>query len=157
MAADNDLDLVISRRLRVPRALVWKAWTEPVHLKEWWCPKPWTTEILGFELAPGGSFHTLMRGPGGETSDNPGAFLEIVPHSRIVWTTALIERWRPAAEPWMPLTAIITLEDEGEDTRYVATVMHKDKKTRDRHEQMGFFDGWGTCADQLEVFAGSLR
>ncbi len=157
MAADNDLDLVISRLLRVPRALVWKAWTEPSHLKQWWCPRPWTTEILGFELTPGGSFHTLMRGPGGETSDNPGAFLEIVPHSRIVWTTALIAKWRPADEPWMPLTAIITLDDEGAGTRYVATVLHKDKATRDRHEQLGFFDGWGTCIGQLEAFAGSLK
>lgn len=162
MAADiiinKDLDLVISRLLRVPRALVWKAWTDPAHLKEWWCPKPWTTEVLGFDLRPGGSFHTFMKGPGGgETSDNPGTFLEIVPLSRIVWTTALVEHWRPAAEPWLPMTAIITMEDEGEHTRYGATVLHKDKTARDQHEQMGFFDGWGTCIEQLEAFAGSLR
>lgn len=159
MAADGDnqLDLVISRLLRVPRALVWKAWTDPAHLKQWWCPKPWTTEVLGFDMRPGGTFHTLMRGPGGETSDNPGAFLEIAPLSRIVFTTALVENWRPAAAPWMPMTAIITLEDEGAHTRYVATVLHGDRKTRDQHEQMGFFDGWGTCIEQLEAFAASLR
>ncbi|MDB5970220.1 MAG: hypothetical protein JWQ90_2670 [Hydrocarboniphaga sp.] len=157
MAIDTDLDLVISRRLRVPRTLLWTAWTEPAHLKQWWCPKPWTTEVLGFDLVPGGSFHTLMRGPDGETSDNPGSFLEIVPLSRIVWTSALVTKWRPAAEPWMPFTAFVTLEDEGQDTRYVATVLHKDKATRDQHEEMGFFDGWGTCIDQLEVFAASLR
>lgn len=156
MANDSELDLVISRLLRVPRALVWKAWTDPAHLKQWWCPKPWTTEVLGFDLVPGGSFHTLMRGPGGETSDNPGTFLEIVPQSRIVWTTALVANWRPAAEPWMPITAFITLEDEGAGTRYRATVLHKDKATRDSHEQMGFFDGWGTCIDQLEAYAGAL-
>jgi uncharacterized protein YndB with AHSA1/START domain len=157
VVTDDNLDLVISRHLQAPRALVWKAWTEPAHLKEWWCPKPWTTEVLGFELAPGGPFHTLMTGPNGETSDNPGSFLEIVPQSRIVFTTALIANWRPAAEPWMPFTAFITLNDEEEGTRYVATVLHKDKATRDRHEQLGFFDGWGTCIAQLESFAGSLK
>ena len=157
MVTDDKLDLVISRHLRAPRALVWKAWTEPAHIKEWWCPKPWTTEVVGFELAPGGSFHTRMTGPNGETSDNPGSFLEIVPESRIVFTTALIAHWRPAAEPWMPFTAFIALADAGEGTRYVASVLHKDKATRDRHEQLGFFDGWGTCIDQLDSFAGSLR
>ena len=76
-------------------------------------------------------FPIVGNRPGGETSDNPGSFLEIVPQSRIVWTTALVANWRPAAEPWMPLTAFITFEDEAAGTRYVATVLHKDKATRD--------------------------
>ncbi|MBK6307089.1 MAG: SRPBCC family protein [Gemmatimonadetes bacterium] len=157
MTVDSDYDLEISRILRVPRALVWKAWSDPAHLKEWWCPKPWTTEVRAFDLRPGGAFHTFMRGPDGGTSDNPGAFLEVVPQSRLVWTSALLEHWRPAADPWMPMTAYINLSDEGEHTRYVATVLHKDKATRDQHEAMGFFDGWGTCITQLEEFAASLR
>lgn len=156
-AANNELDLVISRRLRAPRALVWKAWTDPAHLAQWWCPKPWTTEVVGFDLVPGGSFHTLMRGPDGETSDNPGSFLEVVPQSRIVWTSSLLENWRPALKPWMPHTAFVTMEDEGKDTRYVARVLHGDKATRDQHEELGFFDGWDTCITQLEDYTGSLR
>lgn len=157
MTTNPELDLVISRLLRAPRSLVWKAWAEPVHLKEWWCPKPWTTEVLGFDLVPGGSFHTLMRGPGGETSDNPGVFLEIVPQSRLVWTSALVAGWRPAAQPWMPQTAIVTLEEEAGGTRYTATVLHPDKTTRDQHAEMGFFEGWGTCITQLEAVARSLQ
>ena len=157
MSVGGEYDLEISRVLRVPRALVWQAWSDPAHLKEWWCPKPWTTEVRAFDLRPGGAFHTFMRGPDGGTSDNPGAFLEVVPQSRLVWTSALLEHWRPAADPWMPLTAYINLSDEGEHTRYVATVLHKDKATRDQHEAMGFFDGWGTCITQLEQFAASLR
>lgn len=157
MSVGGEYDLEISRVLRVPRELVWQAWSDPAHLKEWWCPKPWTTEVRAFDLTPGGAFHTFMRGPDGGTSDNPGAFLEVVPQSRLVWTSALLEHWRPAADPWMPMTAYINLSDEGEHTRYVATVLHKDKATRDQHEAMGFFDGWGTCITQLEQFAASLR
>lgn len=157
MSVGGEYDLEISRVLRVPRELVWQAWSDPAHLKEWWCPKPWTTEVRAFDLRPGGAFHTFMRGPDGGTSDNPGAFLEVVPQSRLVWTSALLEHWRPAADPWMPMTAYINMSDEGEHTRYVATVLHKDKATRDQHEAMGFFDGWGTCITQLEQFAASLR
>jgi uncharacterized protein YndB with AHSA1/START domain len=42
-------------------------------------------------------------------------------------------------------------------TRYIATVMHPDKATKDRHQEMGFFDGWNTCIDQLEAFAQQSR
>ncbi|HEU5296719.1 MAG TPA: SRPBCC family protein [Burkholderiaceae bacterium] len=154
-AADSN-DLVISRLVRAPRAKLWRAWTDPELLKQWWCPRPWTTEVRTFELRPGGGFHTFMRGPDGGTSDNPGCFVEIVPSSRIAFTTALTAGWRPGT-PWMPMTAVITLADEASGTRYVANVMHPDQATRDRHQELGFFDGWNTCITQLDELATQLR
>jgi uncharacterized protein YndB with AHSA1/START domain len=155
-AGADATDLVITRLLKAPRAALWRAWTEPELLKEWWCPKPWTTEVRAFDLRPGGAFHTFMSGPDGGTSDNPGCFLEVVPLGRIVMTSCLSAGWRPHAA-WMPMTAIITMADEAGGTRYVATVMHPDKDTRDKHAAMGFFDGWNTCITQLEAFAQGLR
>jgi uncharacterized protein YndB with AHSA1/START domain len=148
-------DLIISRIVRAPRATLWRAWTEPTLLKEWWCPRPWTTEVRAFDLRPGGAFHTFMQGPDGGTSDNPGCFLEVVPQARLVFTSLLVGDWRPGT-PWLPFTARITMADEGDVTRYVAQVMHPDTATRDRHESLGFFDGWGTCIDQLEQLAQQL-
>jgi uncharacterized protein YndB with AHSA1/START domain len=153
--AAEPTDLVISRLVRAPRAALWRAWTEPELLKQWWCPKPWTTEVRAMELRPGGNFHTVMQGPDGGTSDNPGCFLDIVPQARIVFTSMLLGGWRPGT-PRLGFTAIITLADKGAGTCYVATVMHPDQKTRDQHEAMGFFEGWGSCIDQLEVFAQQL-
>lgn len=149
-------DLVISRLLRAPRARLWQAWTDPALLAQWWCPKPWTTEVLAFDLRPGGAFHTLMRGPDGETSDNPGSFLEIVPQQRIVFTTVLGADWRPQAA-WMPITAAFGFADEAGGTRYTAACLHPDAATRERHQQMGFFEGWNLCIDQLDAFALQLR
>jgi uncharacterized protein YndB with AHSA1/START domain len=151
----NEQDLVIMRLVRAPRAAIWRAWTDPALLKEWWCPRPWTTEVRAFDLRPGGAFHTFMRGPDGGTSDNPGCFLEIVPQTRIVFTTLLTAGWRPQT-PWLALTASFSMDDEGDGTRYVARAMHPDKATRDRHDQMGFFEGWNICIDQLEEFARTL-
>lgn len=147
-------DLIISRLVRAPRDMLWRAWTDPQLLKEWWCPKPWTTEVLAFNLRPGGAFHTFMRGPDGGTSDNPGCFLEVVPQSRIVFTSLLTEGWRPAT-PWMAFAAAISMADEGDGTRYIAHVMHPDKATRDRHDELGFFEGWSTGIDQLKRLHGS--
>ncbi|HKR16795.1 SRPBCC family protein [Rhizorhapis sp.] len=153
--ANEELDLIISRLLRAPRSRVWQAWADPEHLKQWWCPKPWTTEVRAFDLKAGGAFHTTMRGPDGGVSDTPGSFLHILPMERVVFTSLMTGGWRPAT-PWMPFTAIISMEDEGEGTRYTAHVMHKDKAGRDSHEEMGFFDGWNSCITQLDDYALSL-
>ncbi|MBK7530948.1 SRPBCC family protein [Piscinibacter sp.] len=149
-------DLVISRLLKAPRAALWRAWTEPALLQDWWCPKPWTTQVKAFDLRAGGDFHTFMQGPDGGTSDNPGCFLEIVPGARIAFTSQLVGGWRPGT-PWMAFTAIITMADEADGTRYTATVMHPDEATRARHEELGFFEGWNLCIDQLEALARQLR
>jgi uncharacterized protein YndB with AHSA1/START domain len=154
-AAADTRDLIITRTLRAPRAALWRAWTEPALLKEWWCPKPWTTEVIALDVRPGGAFHTTMRGPDGGVSDNPGSFLEVVPQSRLVFTSLLTAGWRPH-KPWMSFTAIITMADEGAGSRYVAQVMHLDDATREQHLQMGFFEGWNTAINQLEEFAAQL-
>ena len=151
----DQTDLVITRLLRAPRAQLWRAWSDPALLREWWCPKPWTAEVRAFDLRPGGAFHTFMRGPDGSTSDNPGSFLDVRPQEGLVFTSMLVGGWRPNT-PWMPFTAVITMADEAGGTRYVATVMHPDQATRDKHEEMGFHEGWGICIEQLDGLAAGL-
>jgi len=153
--SDQRLDLEISRFVAAPRARVWQAWADPKILAQWWCPRPWATEVRAFEFRVGGAFHTFMRGPDGGESDNPGCFLEIVPQQRIVFTSMLTGGWRPAT-PWMAMTAIFSMADENAGTRYVARVLHKDGADSQRHVEMGFFDGWGTCMTQLEEVARKL-
>src|SRR3954462_6541031 len=120
------LDLEIVRLVAAPPAKVWRAWSDPEILKRWWCPQPWVTEVRAFDFHNGGAFHTFMRGPDGGESDNPGIFLEIVPLERIVWTSMLTAGWRPAT-PWLGMTGIFTLADEGAGTRYTARCLHKNE------------------------------
>ncbi|MET0545901.1 MAG: SRPBCC family protein [Caulobacterales bacterium] len=152
-------DLEISRLLAAPRAKLWKAWSDPKLLAEWWCPKPWKTEVRQFDFRTGGAFYTFMTGPDGNggqgESDNPGIFLEVTPMERIIGTSCLVEGWRPAT-PWLPMTMIISFADEGAGTRYVARVLHKDAEDAKKHEDMGFHDGWNTCITQLEELAKTL-
>src|SRR5262249_13124532 len=84
---DANLDLESVRIVAAPREKVWRAWSDPTILQQWWCPKPWVTEIRAFDFRNGGAFHTFMSGPDGGESDNPGLFLEIVPIERIIWTS----------------------------------------------------------------------
>lgn len=143
-----ELDLVLERVVDVRPALVWKAWTEPEHLKQWFTPKPWTTVDCRIDLRPGGIFSTTMRSPEGETMPaSAGCYLEIVENRKLVFTDALGPGYRPRREPFM--TATILLEPEGDGTRYTAIAMHADPEAKKKHEEMGFFDGWGSALDQL--------
>jgi uncharacterized protein YndB with AHSA1/START domain len=54
------------------------------------------------------------------------------------------------------MTGIFTFKDEGSSTRYTARCLHKDDADRQKHEDMGFFDGWATMIQQMEEVAQSL-
>ncbi|MEO1243016.1 MAG: SRPBCC family protein [Pseudomonadota bacterium] len=153
----DDLDLRITRTVKAPREMVWRAWADPRQLEKWWCPKPWRAEVQGFDLRPGGAFDTMMRGPNGEESGGRGVFLEVAERERIVFSSLLMAGWRPAPSPELPMTVIITMADEDDGTLYDAHVMHADSSARERHEGFGFFDGWNTGVDQLEAIAIALQ
>ena len=159
----EELDLVLERTLNATRELVWRAWTDPALLKQWFAPKPYLISELEMDLRPGGIFRIRMTGPDGFDTGhgNAGCVLEVIDGEKFVWTSALGPRYRPAEMgegcESFPMTAIITLADaEGGRTLYRAVALHKDKADRERHAAMGFEDGWGTCAAQLEELASNL-
>jgi uncharacterized protein YndB with AHSA1/START domain len=158
---DPKLDLVLERVVDVPRELVWRAWTEPQHLKKWFTPVPWQTVDCEIDLRPGGIFRTVMRGPEGQQFDNTGCYLEIVENEKLVWTGALGPGYRPrsaasvAGEPFL-MSAVIALEALGRRTKYTALVIHADEAARLQHEKMGFREGWGKALDQLVAAANTM-
>jgi uncharacterized protein YndB with AHSA1/START domain len=154
---DPKLDLVLERVVDVPRRLVWEAWTKPEHLKEWFCPKPWRVSDCEIDLRPGGIFRTTMRSPEGQEFPNVGCYLEVVPQERLVFTSVLLPGYRPAPSGDLPFTAIITMEDQGAGTRYVATALHQDEAGRDKHKAMGFYEGWGKALDQLVALVQGMQ
>lgn len=147
---DPKFDLVLERVIDVPPELVWRAWTEPEHLKVWFCPKPWSVSHCEIDLRPGGKFNTTMCSPEGDQHPSSGCFLEVVPVERLVFTDALLPGYRPAEKPFM--TAIITLKPEAGGTRYTAVALHNSEEARKQHEDMGFEQGWGAALDQLVTY-----
>jgi uncharacterized protein YndB with AHSA1/START domain len=144
----DELDLTISRVIKAPRAAIWNAWTDPASFAQWWVPAPAKCKVREMELRPGGALVTQISENGGEfTPHLSGCFLAVDRLERIVFTNTLLGGWRPAEHPFM--TAIITLKDHPQGTDYVAHVMHKSNADRTLHEEMGFYDGWGTVAEQL--------
>jgi uncharacterized protein YndB with AHSA1/START domain len=144
------LDLVLERVIDVPVELVWKAWTTPEHMKHWFVPKPWAVKDCTIDLRPGGAFKFTMLSPEGQEFPNTACYLEIVPNRRMVWTDALEGGYRPAQNPFF--TAVLDIAPEGKGTRYKATAIHRDEAGAKKHEEMGFYDGWGTVLTQLVAY-----
>lgn len=143
-----DLDLTIERVIRAPLARVWSAWADPEQFARWWVPAPARCAVAAMDLRPGGAFETRISEEGGPFLPHiSGCFLAVEPLRRIVWTNALVAGWRPAEAPF--ITAVISFEAHDAGTRYSSYVMHKDKATRQMHEEAGFFDGWGTVIGQM--------
>jgi uncharacterized protein YndB with AHSA1/START domain len=151
---DADRELVISRLIDASREKVYRAWTEPDLLKQWFAPAPLTTPHAELDVRPGGANRIVMRSPDGNDMPCSGVYLDVVPNERLVFTDAYTAAWQPSQKPFM--TVIVTFEDEGGRTRYTARVLHWTAADREAHEKMGFHQGWGQCADQLAAVAKAL-
>ena len=88
-------DLVVTRILDAPVELVWKAWTDPEHVKRWWGPKYYTSPTCKIDLREGGKFVFAMRAPadqGGQDSYTAGVYKKIVPMERLEFTQGLSDK-----------------------------------------------------------------
>lgn len=151
---DPERDLFLSLHLDVPRPLVWRCWTEPALLVQWFTPAPWSTASAELDVRPGGSLSIVMRSPDGQEVPNRGVYLEVEPERRLVTTDAFTRAWVPAEQPFM--TADLRFEDEDGGTRYHALARHGTPEQRRSHDEMGFTPGWTAAAGQLVALARSL-
>ncbi|MEO7413643.1 MAG: SRPBCC family protein [Opitutaceae bacterium] len=145
--AIDERELIISRIIDAPREQVFQAWTDPTQLARWWGPHGMTTPFCEMDLRPGGAFRTLMRAPDGSEYPTKGVFLEITPPERIVFSDAFEPGFQPAVDPF--ITAIVTFEDFDGRTKCTARALHKSVSDREKHQQMGFHQGWSESLDRL--------
>lgn len=147
----GEFDLEFTREVPIAPELLFRGWTEPDLLVQWFTPVPWVTTAAEVELIPGGRFNTTMRGPDGTEHSGSGCYLVIEPNRRLVWTSALTEGFVPAppAGEGFHMTAELTFEPIDGGTRYTARVSHTDEEARDRHLAMEFEAGWDAALGQL--------
>lgn len=144
----SEHELIIERLIDAPASALWKAYTD--HLEEWFCPKPWRAEVVEMDLRAGGRGSITMHGPNGEVAPNDGVYLEVIHERLIVFTDAFTTGWNPAG-PFM--VGAFAFEPQGEKTLFRGSARHWTEEARAQHETMGFHEGWGKMAEQLEEVA----
>jgi uncharacterized protein YndB with AHSA1/START domain len=139
-------ELSVTRYIAARPEAVWDVMVN--RQEEWWCPKPWRAEIDEADRRPMGVCNMTFHGPDGEKSPQNGVYLAFDEGRRLVTTDAFTADFQPLG-PFM--IGIWEIEPEGEGTRYTARARHWSAETARQHEEMGFVEGWGVCADQLKA------
>jgi uncharacterized protein YndB with AHSA1/START domain len=166
--ATQSSDFVISRVFDAPRDLVWKAFTEPERMKEWWGPKGFKVIASKMDLRPGGIYHYGMKGPDGSTMWGKFVFREIVAPQRLIFTNSFSDEAggitrHPMAPTWpLQMLSTFTFEDEpGGKTKVTIRWLalnptEEERKTFDTgHDSMR--QGWGGTLDRLTAYLAEAR
>jgi uncharacterized protein YndB with AHSA1/START domain len=83
--------VVITRVFDAPRALVWKAWTDPAMMAQWFGPRGFTNPVCELDVRAGGALRIVMRGPDGNDYPMKGVFLEVEPPERLVYSNIAVD------------------------------------------------------------------
>ena len=126
--AASDREIVMSRVINAPRELVWRAWTEPDQVAQWWGPRGFTTTIKKHDFRVGGVWEHTMHGPDGTNYPNKSVFKEIVPLESITFSHGGGRETGPGAS----FVATWTFETvEGNKTRLTGRLVFSSAAERD--------------------------
>jgi uncharacterized protein YndB with AHSA1/START domain len=147
--------LVVTRKFRAPRQLVWNAWSEPKHFMRWWGPKGFTSPSCVIDFRVGGKYLYCMSSPNGMTMWNTGIYKEIIPIEKMTFTHALSD------EKGNIVTATYyQMPDNGADPEMLVILTFKEQngETEMMLTQIGYGDGnifgyaemgWNQAFDKL--------
>jgi uncharacterized protein YndB with AHSA1/START domain len=160
-------EFFMSRVFDTPRDLVWKAFTDVEHMKQWWGPKGFTVVKAQMDLRPGGTYHYAMKSPDGATMWGKFVFREIVPPEKIVFINSFSDEnggttRHPLHITWpLEMLSTFTFEDLGGKTHfslrwspYNATA--EERKTFDEGHQ-SMTQGWTGTMDQLAAYLAKAK
>jgi uncharacterized protein YndB with AHSA1/START domain len=144
----KERQITITRVFDAPRELVWKAWTDPRHLTQWWGPKGFTNPVCEVDVRVGGAWHIVMRAPDGREHPCGGVYREVVEPERLVFTNIAIDAdGNPIIDG---LTTVLFADQSGKTrltlhTRGTAVVDYAAAYLQ------GMETGWSQSLDRLAV------
>lgn len=139
-----ECEIVVKRTFDAPARIVFKAWTTPSLFRRWWVPKSMPLPLLSYEadIRTGGNYRLVFQVDSTKTMAFFGKYLEVTPHSRIVWTNE--ESGEDGA------TSTVTLEEKGDKTLLVLHELYRSKEVRDAALASGSYDGMAETFGQLD-------
>jgi len=147
MAPSSDpRELVITRIFDAPRSLVFKAWTQPEHIMQWWGPRGYTTPTCEMDVRPGGALRLCMRSSAdGNDLWVSGIYREVVEPERLVFTaTNEVDH--------VETVITVTFADQGDQT---LLTMHQTFSKSDVVD--GAKKGWTSSLDRLAEYLATAR
>jgi uncharacterized protein YndB with AHSA1/START domain len=148
-------ELILTRVFDAPRDLVFKAWTDPAHVAQWWGPKGFTNPLCTWEARAGGRIRVEMRPPNGDSHPMGGGFREIVPLKKLVFTTTAF--FDNAGEPMIENLNTVTFEDSAEGTKVTLHVVVLRATPEVVGPLAGMKEGWSQSLDKLGALIANTK
>jgi len=134
--------LTLERTFNAPIQLVWEAWSQPEHIKNWWGPKGMETKVIEHNFSVGGQWKYSMAMPDGSEFIAEGVYSEIVELEKII-----------SSADFKPMTEGVEIQalfaEDGDQTNFTFNVVHPTEEYCKQQEAMGFYNGWGSVFDRL--------
>ena len=154
--------MTITRVFDAPRALVWKAWTNPEYVMQWWGPKGFTAPFCRMDFRVGGKFLCCMRSPDGQEFWNGGEYHEIIPQEKIVSSMYFADGEGNKVEPahyGIEHEAIedaydVALFEDFGDTQTKLTLIGNE--TMENAKASGQVEGWNQILDKFAATVAGL-
>ena len=163
MLAQSKSDFVITRVFDAPREKLWRCFTEPERMKEWFGPKGSTVVSSKMDLRVGGTYHGALRAGDGPVMWAKFVYREIAPPQRLVWEHSFSDEAggltrHPLSPTWpLKLMTTVTFEDAGAGKTKLTLrwspldASADEQKTFDAAHD-GCRAGWGGSFEQLEAY-----
>ena len=148
----SDREIQFTRIFERPRHLLFAAWTQPEHLRQWYGCEGSSLTLCEIDLRPGGEWRRIMRMPDGSEHPFHGVYREIVPNERLVYTECY-DNPSIGSPEW--LTTVLLEEVDGK-TRLTHTIQHRSKEVRDGHLQAGMEEGTIQIFNRLDQHVANL-
>ncbi len=147
-------EVVITRVLDAPRELVFKAWTDPKMVQQWWGPTGFTNPVCEVDGRLGGHIRIHMRAPTGETHPMKGVFTEFAPPEKIVFTNIALG---PNGEPILDGMTTVTFEAQGDKTKVTMSSRATAVVPEAVKHLQGMEMGWSLTLDRLTNFVNGPK
>jgi uncharacterized protein YndB with AHSA1/START domain len=151
-AADtSDREIVLSREYDAPRELVWRAYTDPAHLPNWWGPNGFTNTVHEMDVRPGGRWRFIMHGPDGKDWPNRIVYHEVVAPERLAFLHGDDVDDDPGA-----FQVTVTFDDLGGRTRVTQKMVFATAAQRAGVEQFGAVELGKQTLDKLAAYLRTM-
>jgi uncharacterized protein YndB with AHSA1/START domain len=154
--------MVVTRVFDAPRELVWKAWTDPKYVMQWWGPKGFTSPVCKMDFRVGGKFLCCMRTPDGQDFWNGGEYHEIVLHEKIVYSMYFTDAQGNKVEPAHygieheaidGVQDVILFEDLGNGRTRLTLIGNE---IMEDAKNSGEFEGWNQIFEKFAAVVAGL-
>jgi uncharacterized protein YndB with AHSA1/START domain len=142
-------ELVLTRVFDAPRKLVFKAWTDPKIVAQWWGPHHFTNPVCELDARPGGAIRIHMRGPDGTIYPMTGTYQEIVEPERIVFTSAALDA---AGNPMFEMLTTVTFAEQDRKTKQILRTRVIKSTAEAPRYLAGMEAGWTQSLERLAAY-----